>query len=46
MYSVRLEPGDIIIMATDGLYDNVWQDDMLDIVNKVRIPPTSIPMFP
>ncbi|EFJ47980.1 hypothetical protein VOLCADRAFT_117754, partial [Volvox carteri f. nagariensis] len=34
LYSIPLEAGDIIIMATDGLYDNLWPEAMLDIVNR------------
>ncbi|GLI60197.1 hypothetical protein VaNZ11_002267 [Volvox africanus] len=34
LYNIPLEVGDIIIMATDGLYDNLWPEDMLDIVNR------------
>ncbi|GIL84140.1 hypothetical protein Vretifemale_12826 [Volvox reticuliferus] len=36
LYNIPLEVGDVIIMATDGLYDNVWPEAMLDIVNRVR----------
>ncbi|KXZ45741.1 hypothetical protein GPECTOR_51g727 [Gonium pectorale] len=34
VYNIPLEAGDVIIMATDGMYDNVWPDAMLEIVNK------------
>ncbi|GLC42781.1 hypothetical protein PLESTB_001417400 [Pleodorina starrii] len=34
LYSIPLEAGDIVIMATDGLYDNLWPEAMLDIVNQ------------
>lgn len=33
-FTVQVEKGDIIIMATDGLYDNLFDKDILDIVRK------------
>ncbi len=36
MYNIPLEAGDVIIMATDGMFDNLWPEAMLEIVNKVR----------
>lgn len=28
VYEVDLERGDLIIFATDGLFDNMWNDEM------------------
>ena len=33
IYSTNVVPGDILILATDGLYDNLFFDDILDIIN-------------
>lgn len=35
LYNIHLEAGDILIMATDGLFDNLWPEAMLEIVDKV-----------
>lgn len=34
MYSMRVREGDLVIVATDGLYDNVFLKDILDIVKR------------
>ncbi|CAO3681541.1 unnamed protein product [Rhizopus stolonifer] len=34
VFSINVEKGDIIIMATDGLYDNLFESDILNIVRK------------
>ncbi|KAG1468564.1 hypothetical protein G6F56_003761 [Rhizopus delemar] len=34
VFSINVEKGDIIIMATDGLYDNLFDSDILNIVRK------------
>ncbi|KAI8577426.1 hypothetical protein K450DRAFT_252361 [Umbelopsis ramanniana AG] len=31
-FTVKVEKGDIIILASDGLFDNLFDDDILDIV--------------
>ena len=33
VYSSKVAPGDILILASDGLYDNLFFDDILEIVN-------------
>lgn len=34
-YEVRVEPGDVLVVATDGLYDNVYDDDICRIAGEV-----------
>ena len=34
--SVPLQAGDIIVAGTDGLWDNMWEGQMLDIVGGVQ----------
>jgi serine/threonine protein phosphatase PrpC len=36
IYSIHLEPGDVLILASDGMYDNVWPEQILDITLKAR----------
>ncbi|XP_031098320.1 probable protein phosphatase 2C 55 [Ipomoea triloba] len=31
-FEVKVKPGDIIVMATDGLFDNVYEFELLDLV--------------
>ena len=33
IYSFELQEGDVIVMGSDGLFDNVWDDDLTRIVN-------------
>lgn len=33
LYSFELKEGDVIVMGTDGLFDNMWNDDLSRIVN-------------
>jgi len=33
LYSFELREGDVIVMGSDGLFDNVWDDDLARIVN-------------
>ena len=33
MYSFELQEGDVIVMGSDGLFDNVWDDDLTRIIN-------------
>ncbi|KAG2434953.1 hypothetical protein HYH02_012149 [Chlamydomonas schloesseri] len=39
LYNIHLEAGDILIMATDGLFDNLWPETMLEIVDKIMSSP-------
>eukprot|EP00198_Chlamydomonas_reinhardtii_P010821 XP_001700158.1 predicted protein [Chlamydomonas reinhardtii] len=39
LYNIHLEAGDILIMATDGLFDNLWPEAMLEIVDKIMSSP-------
>ncbi|KAG2434845.1 hypothetical protein HXX76_007730 [Chlamydomonas incerta] len=39
LYKIHLEAGDILIMATDGLFDNLWPEAMLEIVDKIMSSP-------
>ena len=32
VYGIDLDVGDVIILATDGLWDNVWDDDIAALV--------------
>lgn len=32
VYDMDLDVGDVIVMATDGLFDNVWDDDITALV--------------
>lgn len=32
-YQIKLKEGDIIIFGSDGLFDNMWDNDILDLVN-------------
>lgn len=32
MYEIELDDGDVIVMATDGLFDNVWDNDIAALV--------------
>lgn len=34
MYQITLENGDLIVMGSDGLFDNVWPNEILDYINK------------
>lgn len=33
LYTFELSEGDVIVMASDGLFDNMWDDDLTRIVN-------------
>ncbi|KAG2486633.1 hypothetical protein HYH03_014689 [Edaphochlamys debaryana] len=39
VHCVPLQPGDVIVMATDGLYDNVWGDTVREAVDKTMSAP-------
>ncbi|GLI71738.1 hypothetical protein VaNZ11_017043 [Volvox africanus] len=32
MYQLALEPGDVIVLATDGLFDNMWDEELVSMV--------------
>ncbi|GIM16906.1 hypothetical protein Vretimale_19473, partial [Volvox reticuliferus] len=32
MYQLALEPGDVVILATDGLFDNMWDEELVSMV--------------
>ncbi|KAL8275237.1 hypothetical protein Esti_000821 [Eimeria stiedai] len=32
--SVEVRPGDIVVFGTDGLFDNVFDDDLLELLNR------------
>lgn len=33
LYSFELQEGDVIVMGSDGLFDNMWDEDLTRIVN-------------
>ncbi len=32
LYDVELEPGDVVVFGSDGLFDNVWDHDIAAVV--------------
>ncbi|GLI71736.1 hypothetical protein VaNZ11_017041 [Volvox africanus] len=32
MYQISLRPGDVIVLATDGLFDNMWDEELVSMV--------------
>lgn len=34
VYEVPLQAGDVVIMATDGLFDNLWEEQLLELVEE------------
>ena len=34
VYELELHPGDVIIVATDGVLDNLWDDQMAKLVHQ------------
>ena len=34
VYELELHPGDVIIVATDGVLDNLWDKDMAKLVHQ------------
>ena len=34
IYQITLEKGDVVVMGSDGLLDNVWPNEILDYINK------------
>ena len=41
-FSILLKNNDIIIMATDGLFDNVTEKQILDVINSPNVSPANI----
>ena len=40
VYELDVEPGDVVVLGTDGLFDNMWDDQLAAIVHahcRVRI---------
>ncbi|POM85063.1 Protein phosphatase 2C family protein [Cryptosporidium meleagridis] len=35
-FRVDVNPGDLIIIGTDGIFDNIFDEDIIDIVNQAR----------
>jgi protein phosphatase PTC7 len=42
LYRMDLEKGDYIVMGTDGLFDNVWPQEILEYINEERPHPKSL----
>ena len=42
IYVVTLEIGDYIVMGTDGLFDNLWPEDIVSYINEERPHPKSL----
>lgn len=40
-YSFPLESEDVLVFATDGLFDNLWEDDILFLMNSMDLERTS-----
>ncbi|PNH08619.1 putative protein phosphatase 2C 26 [Tetrabaena socialis] len=38
MYQLALEPGDVIIIASDGLYDNMWDEQLASLAAAAATP--------
>lgn len=38
MYKVKIQKGDIIILGSDGVFDNLYDDDLLDQINQFTCP--------
>lgn len=34
MYAIELEEGDVIVTATDGLFDNLYEREIINIVSR------------
>ena len=41
-YAMSLQAGDYIIMGTDGLFDNLWSQDIVEYINEERPHPKSL----
>jgi hypothetical protein len=38
-YVLKIQAGDIVVMGSDGLFDNVFDEEIVDIVNSNCLPP-------
>ena len=46
VYEVDLEEGDLIIFGTDGLFDNMWNDEMeVHIASHIKVIPEQVEPF-
>jgi protein phosphatase PTC7 len=36
-YSAAVQPGDLVLLATDGLFDNLFDDEIASLVDEVRL---------
>ena len=34
LYNVRLEAGDVVVMATDGVFDNLWDEQLVKLIQQ------------
>lgn len=34
VYELELEPGDVVILATDGVLDNLWDEQLAQLVHR------------
>ncbi|KAK6526472.1 hypothetical protein TWF694_005058 [Orbilia ellipsospora] len=39
--SITVQNGDIVILATDGMLDNIWQEEVISIILRTLSPPSS-----
>ena len=39
---LELQKGDYVVMGSDGLFDNVWPQDILEYLNEERFHPKSL----
>jgi len=46
-YTVVVQPGDVIVMGSDGLWDNLWDHELEnEVSNLLELPPSSPPPAP
>lgn len=36
-YKIQVLPGDILILGSDGLFDNMWNEDLVDLVDTAML---------
>ncbi len=34
-YSIELQSNDLVLLASDGIFDNIFKDNVADIINNV-----------
>jgi serine/threonine protein phosphatase PrpC len=34
VYELELEPGDVVLLATDGVLDNMWDEQIAHVIHK------------